>query len=266
MVVLRYVDLDEFARTVSVTAMSRPALLTVHFAPSNLVGGHRARPWSRYLPSSAGSPSSLPPIRHATRSGRPGSRASGGTRPGGDPCADAVDVANAAGRRYRRPRLLGLLSRVGGLAAQGKIDSVLVTIRSSFLAPLGRLVQRRHGAVRIDYQDPWINRWPGIDVPFSRAWASYRLASSLEPWAVRAPARSPAWHRAITGMLERNPSRRDRGRGPHADGHRTGRLQARAQPRSPAIPLRTGRRSFPHDLYWCAAAGGIVVLDAFLPA
>ena len=40
---------------------------------------------------------------------------------------------------------------------------------------------------------PWVNVWPGIDVPFSRAWSSYRLANLLEPWSVRDAA-------LITGM------------------------------------------------------------------
>ena len=55
---------------------------------------------------------------------------------------------------------------------------MLVTIPSNFLAPVGRLVHRRYGVpFGIDYQDPWVNRWPGVDVPLSRAWGSYHLAS-----------------------------------------------------------------------------------------
>src|SRR5206468_11403117 len=55
-------------------------------------------------------------------------------------------------------------------------------------------------------QGPWVNRGPGIDVPLSRAWGSYRLASLLEPWAVRGASlitgMAPGY---VAGMLERNP-------------------------------------------------------------
>jgi hypothetical protein len=93
------------------------------------------------------------------------------------------------------------------LAARREIDFVLITIPSNFLAPIGRLIHRRYGLpFGIDYQDPWINRWPGIDVPFSRAWGSYRLASMLEPWAVQGASlitgMAPGY---VAGMLERNP-------------------------------------------------------------
>jgi len=96
---------------------------------------------------------------------------------------------------------------LASLAAQHEIDFVLITIPSNFLAPVGRLIHRRYGMpFGIDYQDPWINRWPGIDVPFSRAWGSYRLASLLEPWVVRGASlitgMAPGY---VAGVLERNP-------------------------------------------------------------
>jgi hypothetical protein len=101
----------------------------------------------------------------------------------------------------------GCYSVLAGLAARREIDFILVTIPSNFLAPVGRLVHMRYGLpFGIDYQDPWVNRWPGIDKPFTRAWASYRLANLLEPWAVRGAAlitgMAPGY---VAGMLERNP-------------------------------------------------------------
>jgi hypothetical protein len=98
------------------------------------------------------------------------------------------------------------------LAANREIDFVLVTIPSNFLAPVARLIHRRyHLPFGIDYQDPWVNRWPGVDKPFTRAWGSYRLANLLEPWAVRDAAlitgMAPGY---VAGMLERNPVVADR--------------------------------------------------------
>src|SRR5436305_10393412 len=80
----------------------------------------------------------------------------------------------------------GCYKVLASLAAHRQLDFVLVTIPSNFLAPVGRLVHRRYGVpFGIDYQDPWLNRWSGVDRPFTRAWGSRRLAKLLEPWAVR---------------------------------------------------------------------------------
>ena len=101
----------------------------------------------------------------------------------------------------------GCYRALSQMSVRRELDFVLVTIPSNFLAPLGRLVHRRYGVpFGIDYQDPWINRWPGVGKPFSRAWVSYHLARLLEPWAVRDAAlitgMSPGY---VAGMLERNP-------------------------------------------------------------
>jgi hypothetical protein len=82
-----------------------------------------------------------------------------------------------------------------------------VTIPSNFLAPLGRLMHRRFGVpFGIDYQDPWVAWWSGVDAKYSRAWWSYKLATWLEPWSVHDAAlitgMAPGY---LAGMLERNP-------------------------------------------------------------
>ena len=186
----------------------RVALVSGHFAPSNLVGAHRARLWSRYLPEFGWEPIVVTgdPARYEERP---------------DPdllrlVAPGLRVIHVPTLPTRPVRLVGdigvrafwgcyrVLSR---LAAGRDIDFVLVTIPANFLAPVGRLIHRRYGLpFGIDYQDPWLNRWPGVDVPFSRAWSSYRLASILEPWSVRDAAlitgMAPGY---VAGMLERNP-------------------------------------------------------------
>lgn len=188
--------------------MRRLALVTGHFAPSNLVGGHRARLWSRYLPEFGWEPVvvTADPARYEERLDPDLERL----------VAPGLQVIRAPTIPTRPVRLVGDIGvrafcgcyrALAGLAARDKLDFVLVTIPSNFLAPLGRLMRRRHGVpFGIDYQDPWINRWPGVDVPFSRAWASYRLATLLEPWAVKGASlitgMAPGY---IAGMLERNP-------------------------------------------------------------
>lgn len=188
--------------------MRRLALVSGHFAPSNLVGAQRARLWSRYLPEFGWEPVVVAgdPARYEERP---------------DPdlmrlVAPGLRVIHAPTLPIGPVRLVGdigvrsfwgcyrVLSR---LAAAGDIDFVLVTIPANFLAPLGRLIHLRHGLpFGIDYQDPWVGRWPGVEVPFSRAWGSHRLASILEPWSVRDAAlitgMAPGY---VAGMLERNP-------------------------------------------------------------
>jgi hypothetical protein len=188
--------------------MKRLALVSGHFAPSNLVGAQRARLWSRYLPEFGWEPIVVT-----------GDPALYEERPDADLerlVAPGLRVIHAPTIPTRPVRLVGDIGvrafwgcyRVlAKLAAQREIDFVLITIPSNFLAPVGRLIHRRYGLpFGIDYQDPWINRWPGIDVPLSRAWGSYRLASLLEPWAVQGASLitgiAPGY---VAGMLERNP-------------------------------------------------------------
>ncbi|GEP56553.1 glycosyltransferase family 4 protein [Reyranella soli] len=188
--------------------MKRLALVSGHFAPSNLVGAQRARLWSRHLPEFGWEPIIVT-----------GDPALYEERPDADLerlVAPGLRVIHAPTMSTRPVRLVGDIGvrafrgcfRVlAELAARREIDFVLITIPSNFLAPVGRLIHRRYGLpFGIDYQDPWINRWPGIDVPFSRAWGSYRLASMLEPWAVQGASlitgMAPGY---VAGMLERNP-------------------------------------------------------------
>jgi len=188
--------------------MKRLALVSGHFAPSNLVGAHRARLWSRYLPEFGWEPIVVTgdPERYEERP---------------DP-----DILRLVPRDLRvihawtlptRPvRLVGDVGirafwgcyrALARLAARREIDFVLVTIPSNFLAPLGRLIRCRYGVpYGIDYQDPWVAR-PSAGAPaFGKAWLSHRLALILEPWSVRHAAMvtgiAPGY---LAGMLERNP-------------------------------------------------------------
>lgn len=186
----------------------RVALVTSHFAPSNLVGGHRARLWSRYLPEFGWEPIVIA-----------GDPAQYEERPDPDLerlVAPGLEVVHAATLPTRPIRLVGDVGvrafwgcyrAVTKLVRQQRVDFVLVTIPSNFLAPLGRLIHWRYGVpFGIDYQDPWVNVWPGVDRIGSRAWVSYTLATWLEPWSVRRAAlitgMAPGY---VAGMLERNP-------------------------------------------------------------
>lgn len=186
----------------------RLVLVSSHFAPSNLVGGHRARLWSRYLPEFGWEPTVVTgDPRHYEE--RPDPDLERLVAPG-------LEVVHAATLPTRPIRLVsdvgvrafwGCYRAVADLVRQRRADFVLVTIPSNFLAPLGRLVHGRFGVpFGIDYQDPWVAWWPGVDRTYSRAWWSYKLATWLEPWSVHDAAlitgMAPGY---LAGMLERNP-------------------------------------------------------------
>ncbi len=186
----------------------RLALVSGHFPPSNLVGAQRARLWSRYLPEFGWEPIVVT-----------GDPAKYEERPDPDlerlvvPGLEVVHAKTLSTRPVRLVGDIGIRSFWGcydalaRMAKAGKIDFVMVTIPSNYLAPVGRLVHLRYGLpFGIDYQDPWVNRWTGDERPFSRAWTSNKLAEILEPWSVRDAAlitgMAPGY---VAGMLERNP-------------------------------------------------------------
>jgi hypothetical protein len=97
------------------------------------------------------------------------------------------------------------------LIARKEIDFVHITIPSGYSALLGELLYRRHlFPFGIDYIDPWVNIWPGVEKRFTKAWLSSKLATWLEPWAVKNAALvtgvAPLYYQSV---LERNPHLRD---------------------------------------------------------
>ena len=67
------------------------------------------------------------------------------------------------------------------LVARKEIDFIHFTIPSNYVALLGQMLYRRYRfPFGIDYQDPWVHDWPGVEKPFSKAWMFRREASPLE--------------------------------------------------------------------------------------
>ncbi|TAJ32484.1 MAG: hypothetical protein EPO67_11240 [Reyranella sp.] len=246
----------------------RVAIVSGHFAPSNLVGAHRARLWSRYLPEFGWEPVVVT-----------GDPAEYEEKPDPDLerlVAPGLEVVHAPTWSTKRLRLVGDIGVrsfwgcyqvLAGMARAGRIDFVMVTIPSNFLGPVGRLVHLKTGVpFGIDYQDPWVNVWPGVEVPFSRAWASHRLAKLLEPWAVKGASlvtgMAPGY---VAGMLERNPD--------VARNAVLAYMPMGSAPEDYRLVRALGRKPFlfdPHDgrfhMIYAGALlpAGMVVLDAFL--
>ena len=186
----------------------RLVLVSSHFPPSNLVGGQRARLWSRYLPEFGWEPIVV--------TGDPGQYLE---RPDPDLLQlvePSLEVVHAATLPIKALRVVGDVGirafwgayrAVARLVTERSVDFVMVTIPSNYCAPLGRMIHRRFGVpFGIDYQDPWVAYVPGVERRFSPAWGSYMLAKVLEPWSVRQAAlitgMAPGY---VMGMLERNP-------------------------------------------------------------
>ena len=193
--------------------MRRVALVAAHFPPSNLTNGHRARLWSRFLPEFGWQPVVVTTHWDCFEEAPDWELAR--LVP-----AD-LEVVRTRALPVRPLRVVGDLGvralwwhyrALCSLARGGGLDFVHVTIPSNYSALLGRLVRRATGVpYGIDYNDPWVHRWPGTERVFSRAWVSCKLGDWLEPWAVRDA-------RLITGVaplyyedvLKRNPALRDR--------------------------------------------------------
>ncbi len=191
--------------------MKKVLIISPHFAPTNAPDMQRARLAIPYLRAHGWEPVVLAIAPEYIE---------GGVL---DPLLEATYPADTRIVRVRGipPRLtrwLGIGSlwlrcgrafRAAGekLLREEKFDLVFFTTTQFDAFTLGPLWKRQFGLPYVlDYQDPWVNRWPGIEVPLSRAWGSYHLSSILEPWSVRGASlitgMAPGY---VAGMLERNP-------------------------------------------------------------
>jgi hypothetical protein len=188
--------------------MKNVVLVAPHFVPSNLAAVHRARLWSQHLAEFGWNPIIL-----TTDSAFYEERVDADLQSLVDPRLEIIRtralptkpirIVGDIGVRAMLPHYRALCR----LAEQKRIDFLHITIPSHYSALLGRWLHARYGIpYGIDYIDPWVHEFPGSDKPLTKAWASARLATVLEPWAVRDAA-------LITGVaasyfeavLDRNP-------------------------------------------------------------
>ena len=96
---------------------------------------------------------------------------------------------------------------LGNFARHERFDLLYIPIPPNFSALLGPLIYRRHGIpYAIDYIDPWVHSWPGVEVPLSKAWLSFHLGRLCEPLVLRhvclITAVAPGYYQ---GALQRSP-------------------------------------------------------------
>lgn len=183
-------------------------IISPHFPPSNLVGAHRARLFAMHLPAFGWEPVILTVDEKYYEESLDHNLSR--LVPAG------VRVEKTGAFRVTRPRLIGdvglrgflqLYRKARKLIRENKIDFLLVTIPSFYPALLGRWLHASTGIpYGIDYQDPWVHRFPGSDRLFSRHWFSMKLSGFLEPIAVKkARLITGVAEGYYKGVLDRNP-------------------------------------------------------------
>ncbi len=189
------------------------AIVAPHFVPSNLAGVHRARLWSQYLPEFGWRPIIVTTDpRYYEEEPEPELL---------NLLPADLEVVRTKALRTKPLRVVGDIGirafawhyrALARLAREHQIDFLHITIPSNFSACLGRLVHKRYGVpYGIDFVDPWVHDFPGSDQPLTKAWGSARLATVLEPWAVKDAALITGINsRYYEGMLQRNPEVRER--------------------------------------------------------
>lgn len=188
--------------------MKTVALVATHFVPSNLASVHRSRLFAQHLEEFGWRPlivTTAPTFYDEAP----------------DPALielldPALEIVRTRAWRNRGRRWVGdlgvrafpfHLQALKKLARERRIDFCHITIPSNFSAPLGRLLYQSSGIpYGIDYIDPWVHIWPGVEQRFSRHWWSHQLSLKLEPWAIKhARLITGVASGYYEGVLTRNP-------------------------------------------------------------
>lgn len=189
--------------------MKKIIIVSPHFVPSNLTAVHRSRLFSNHLKQFGWEPIIVcvhedyyeeQLDRHLEKLLPQGLR---------------IEKTKAwkVNKRFRLIGDIGLrgfrqmYQRIIELTEKEKIDFLYITIPSFYGALLGRMVyHKKKIPYGIDYIDPWVHHFPGSEKIFSRHWFSTKLASVLEPMAVKhASLISGVAEAYYTPVLERNP-------------------------------------------------------------
>jgi hypothetical protein len=189
--------------------MKKVAIVAAHFVPSNLTSVHRSRLWSLHLKEFGWEPI-IVTTHWKYYEEKPEWELQ-------ELVPNDLRIIRTRAIPAKPLRLIGDVGvrsfywhykTLNTLAREDEIDFILITIPSNYSALLGRLIWKKFKIpYGIDYIDPWVHEWPGVEKVLSKAWFSHRLGKMLEPWAVK--------HcKLITGVadgyykevFERNPS------------------------------------------------------------
>lgn len=188
--------------------MNKILILYPHFPPSNLAGVHRPRLFAQHLAAFNWQPVILTVDEKYYEE---------------TPDYNLVKLIPASLRvekvkafRITKPRLVGdiglraffqLYRKAKALIKTEGFDFLYIPIPSFYCALLGRWLHHTTGIkYGIDYIDPWVHQFPGSDRLFSRHWISTKIATFLEPIAVKkASLITGVADGYYKGVTDRNP-------------------------------------------------------------
>jgi hypothetical protein len=164
-------------------------ILSPYFPPSTLAGVHRARHLAKHLPMTGWTPIVLC-VDEAYQEERldPGLAAL---------VPSSTEVIKVAAISAKLARSIGvgeislrawrpLRRELMRLLGSRKIDAVLITGSPYYPMLLAPAIKRHYGVpVVLDFQDPWVSSWGATQPKFSKLGLSHRLATLLEPLALR---------------------------------------------------------------------------------
>lgn len=79
-----------------------------------------------------------------------------------------------------------LRRRVGQIVQREGVDVIFCSVLPGYTSLIGAWAKRRFGVPFVlDYQDPWVSEWGACQPVFSKAGLAHRLATWLEPGAVK---------------------------------------------------------------------------------
>ena len=177
--------------------MKKILIISPHFPPSNLAAVHRSRLFAQHLPQFGWEPIVLTvheKYYEETLDHNLEKLLSIGLR-----------IEKVKAFPVTKPRLIGdiglraffqLYKKAKQIIKRDKIDFLYIPIPSFYCALLGRWLHNSTGIkYGIDYIDPWVHYFPGSNKLFSRHWFSTKIATFLEPIAVKKAS-------LITGVAE----------------------------------------------------------------
>ncbi len=188
--------------------MKKILIISPHFPPSNLAAVHRSRLFAMHLPKFGWEPIVLTVhekyyeeeldwnlVKLLPENLRIEKVKALPTKP--------IRIIGDIGIRGFFP----LLFRTINLIRKEKIDFLYIPIPSNYTSLIGRIAKFITGIkYGIDYIDPWVHKFPGSEVKYSKHWFAMKLANILEPIAVKKVALitgvAEGYYKAV---LDRNP-------------------------------------------------------------
>ena len=188
--------------------MKKVLIISPHFPPSNLAAVHRTRLFAQHLPTFGWKPIVLMVHEKFYEEKLDQNLAS--------LVSANLQIEKANAFAITKPRLIGdiglraffqLYKKAKTIIKNDKVDFLYIPIPSFYCALLGRWLHHstkiKYG---IDYIDPWVHHFPGSNKVFSRHWFSTKIASFLEPIAIKkASLITGVAAGYYKGVIERNP-------------------------------------------------------------